>query len=278
LVDLSKLAHQLGIKVILTGLMGDVLNDTGADFFYDLLAQKKLGTLINKFGWDWQHNYKRAIFSLVFDGLFPFFPTSLHKYSLEIRAKQQTIKLSNKIPSYVKSSWKDDIISADQKIILTQLQDIYSPSAVRRTTLTYLYPPPVALTMAFPQPIERRHPYCDRRLVELVLSMPAELKWDSQYKGRVAAGRSHHRKALKSQLPHSIINDRVSVDFTPALNKCVNSQLVQDWLKQSSTMHIIEKGYVDGDLWQKNLENSFKLDKYLIAFLSLEFWLRFLEK
>lgn len=278
LTDLTNFAHQLGIKVLLTGLMGDALNYGSDRLFYDLFVGQKWQEFGARFNFAWQNSPQQALISLIFDGLFPFLPQSLFYSSLQFRAKKTAKGYFSRLPSYLNPQLKAQIIAVEQQIRLTKLSDIYSASAVRRTTLDYIYPPFVILTMTFPQAVERRHPYCDRRLIELVLSMPGELKWEARQIGMQGAGRFHHRQALKSKLPQSILSDRIGTEFTPALTSTVNKESIKQWLNQSSTFYLVEHGYVDGDLWQKNLEYSFQLDKYMVACLALESWFRLLKK
>lgn len=56
--------------------------------------------------------------------------------------------------------------------------------------------------------VEARHPFLDKRLVELCLAAPVELKYDG---GR---GRGTLRRAMKSILPDEICNRRNKVDFS----------------------------------------------------------------
>ncbi len=282
--DLNLFASQLGYRVMLTGLMGDVLNEGSGDLLYDLLAQGKLKEFCSSLGYSWDISAKTTILSLVYDGFCPFLPSSLYYSILTLRAKRQAVKLGLRLPTYVNSEFRQQIIATDKQLKLDLLSEIYDPSGVKRATLSFLYPPPTVLTMAFPFPIERRHPYCDRRLVELVLSMPPQLKWDvsnAKLKGRVSAGRFHHRRAFQDKLPASIINDRVSVEFSPAFNHSITREKINNWLKQTNNIQILDRGYVDGQLWEKHLQslqNSSIYNNYLVAFLCLESWLRSLDK
>jgi hypothetical protein len=130
--------------------------------------------------------------------------------------------------------------------------------------------------MAYPLPIERRHPYCDSRLIELVLSMPGELKWEIGQAKVTAASRWHHRRALKSKLPQSVLGDRIGTEFTPALANAVKMESIWQWLNQTKEIHLVKHGYLNQDLLQKHIENVEYPDLYLIAILALEAWFRLL--
>lgn len=277
LYHLNQYAQELGIKIILSGMMGDALNYGCDRVFYDLLIQGKYQELLSRFSFAWKNSPPQAISSLILDGLIPFLPQSLHYLSLELRSKRQAKKYLQKLPNYFNHQLKEQIFDTDKQIRLAKLPDIYAVSPVKYTTLDYLYPPFVVLTMAYPCAIERRHPYSDRRLIEFVLSMPGDLKWEAQQNIVNCASRLHHRQAMKSLLPDSVLIHQPKTEFTPALKNIMSKTMIQQWLQQSSVIHIVERGYISANLLHQYLDNYTTPDRYLIAILALEGWLRLIS-
>jgi hypothetical protein len=145
---------------------------------------------------------------------------------------------------------------------------------VVRDTLTAVFPPPPALTMPAMQAVERRHPYTDRRLIEMVLAMPPAYKWQHEERGVLRAGRFHHRRALRHIVPNTVFIGNAGVDFTPALQHNFASTTLHTWLMQHPVVHIFERGYVQPAPFLTALTQTVDLDDYVLALLSIEGWLR----
>jgi hypothetical protein len=135
----------------------------------------------------------------------------------------------------------------------------------------------VPLTMPVPQPLERRHPYADRRLIELVLAMSAEFKWDHAERAFLRASRLHHRRALAGILPDAVRVGNVGVDFSPVIARCLSPDAIRAWLGRSRNVHIFERGYAQPTRFWAEVDRCAGATGYLITLLCLEGWLRSLD-
>jgi len=138
------------------------------------------------------------------------------------------------------------------------------------------FPPLPAMTMQYPQPIERRHPYSDRRLIEMVLAMPQDLKWDREGRGGHST-RFHHRMALSDVVPDEVVRAPSEVFFDEALHGSFLPEAQRVWLEQGSAVHIFERGLVEPDSFRAALARAEQGDWYLSTLLGVEAWLRALE-
>lgn len=145
-------------------------------------------------------------------------------------------------------------------------------------TLAFTFPPMVALTAPPAYPVERRHPYTDRRLVELLLSMPQNLKWEHHKRFFLQAYRLHHRKAMKDILPNEVRIDNVGVDFSPVIKRNFQPNLMQNWLKNSSLIHTAERNYVYAESLIDALNNLETSHHHQLTILCIENWLRELNE
>jgi hypothetical protein len=131
----------------------------------------------------------------------------------------------------------------------------------------------IGVTAHFPQQIEIRHPYFDRRVVEMALSMPKEMKWDSEKRGWLAA-RLHHRQAMAGILPDQVRLCHSGVNFDSAYRAGTQSGVIRKWLDRNEVVHIFERGYVQPELFLKAVEDDPEPEQYLRVMICLEGWLR----
>lgn len=274
--ELYDMAVNNDIKVVLTGLSGDALNYGSDRLYYDLLRRGKWQEAWRRIKVESQYSVKQALSKLFLDGLLPFTPFPLLQLSLSLRALKRSYQGKEKLPNYFTPKLKQQIFIAEQKIRLESVQENQCRCSVARETLSYIYPPFVLLTMPFPQAIERRHPYGDRRLIEFVLSMPASLKWEENKRGFNVAGRFHHRQALQGIMPEMLINNNNPVEFSPVLKHSFPPQAILNWLKSSPIIYIFEQDYVIPELFLEEITTRKNSMIYLLSILSLESWFRFI--
>jgi len=276
MVRLYDIAEQAGCRVVLTGHMGDALNDGCDRVYFDLLRRKCLREALRRFRIDWNRSRQHAIGGLLFHGLVPMIaPWPLLRFGLLARARLG--RMVSKLPEYFPSSLQKRIREVDKAVRMRRARFTFVRCPALRRALEIVFPAMVSLTMPFPQPIERRHPYYDRRLVEMVLSMPQELKWEHEQRGTLRAGRFHHRKAMVGILPDEVRVANTGVDFAPVIRHCLSPAVMRDWLKRSPVVHIFERGYVLPDLFLDEIAKSTTPHLYLMTMLSVEGWLRALE-
>jgi asparagine synthase (glutamine-hydrolysing) len=272
IVHLYDLAEQAGCRVVLTGHMGDALNDGCERVYFDLLQRGRYRETLRRFQIDWKRSRKKALRGLLFDGLVPIAPLPLLRAGL--LAWERRKGMVCELPEYFTLSLHKRIREVDEAIRMQREKQTRVSSPAVRWTLRTCFPPMIVQTMPFPQPLERRHPYTDRRLVERVLSMPQELKWEHEERGSLRAGRFHHRKAMVGILPDEVRIGNIGVDFSPAIRLCLSPAAMRDWLKRDSVVHIFERGYVLPDMFLDELASSTKPNGYLMTMLSVEGWLR----
>lgn len=122
-----------------------------------------------------------------------------------------------------------------------------------------------------PEPIERRFPFLDRRLVEFCLSLPI-----SQF-AHGQETRSLHRRALRGLLPPEIVNRRTKVSPAEGLLR----DFAAHWPELSAIFPrplCCELGFVDEKALQATMtevrSGLGQKAAHLLRVISLEFWLR----
>jgi hypothetical protein len=132
--------------------------------------------------------------------------------------------------------------------------------------------------MQFPQPIETRHPYFDRRLVEMVMAMPQNMKLYHEETVHRLNVRFHHRQALAGIMPDEVRLGNGCVDFMPVFKRSFVPKDVRYWLMKNPVVHIFERGYVIPDQFMKAVNGSEYPPVYLSGMICLEGWLRALDE
>ena len=266
--------EQAGCRVVLTGYNGDGVNDGAPHVYYDLFRRKKWQEAKRRFVYEWGLSPKNGLTGLFFHGIFPFFPNFILRNGLMFRERRR--ETFNGLPAYMPTNIQKQVIEVDHAVRLKQLEKNMVRCPISRKVLLNLFPPTVSVTMPFPQPIEQRHPYSDRRLVELVLKMPASYKWEENVRGFYHAGRWHHRLAMKDILPNVVRQGNEGVNFNPVINHNFNQIIRKSWFLEHPVKHIFEKKYVHPDLFLNELDEMTDLT-YLQAMLGLEAWFRMFE-
>ena len=269
---LSSLAVQNGCQVLLTGDQGDALNSGSALVFFDLFRRGRWREAVRRFATDWRCSWSTALLRVGLYGLAPFAPSLMLQAGLGLweRGKQTF----HALPTYLSPATRERIVEVDGALRLWRTHSTPGRCPVTRGTLATLMPPMALLTTAIPQPVERRHPYTDRRLIELVLGMPAEFKWERGQPSFLAACRFHHRRALTGILPDAVRLNNVGVDFTPAIKHSLSPQTLRCWFGQRPSLHIVERGYIEAKSFWEYLEHGAEPQGYLATLLCLEGWLR----
>ncbi len=274
LFDFYQKIETTGCQVVLSGHLGDALNYGSDAVYFDLL---KRGCFTQT--WKWfqtiaKFSPKQALKQLFLDGLVPMMPLGLLQARLLMREKKRSQNAINNLPDYFTSDLRAKIIEKDREIRIKRIEDNQIRCPVVRSTLERISPPFVTLTTPIPQPIERRHPYTDRRLIELVLAMPKELLWEKEKQGILNAGRFHHRQIMEKILPKEIIVNNIGVYFDPVVKHCMTPKLMGDWLSRSKNTEIFERGYVIPKNFCQEIEKTtHPFQNYIMIMLTLEGWL-----
>ena len=264
-------ALEAGCRVVLTGQMGDALNDGNQRVYFDLLRRGRLLPMLHWMQIDWSRSWKQALARPLLDGLMPLLPMPLLRAGIALNEFRQGAP-GPALPDYFPRERQKAIITEDQAIRMYRASqsNIHCPAV--RKTLQDVFPTVAPINEPAPRPLELRHPYMDRRLIELVLSMPQDMKWEHEYQGCLRAGRLHHRRALDGILPNTVRLGNIGVDFGPVIQHNLANMARRDWLMHASTVHIFERGYV---LPERFLAAFNKPDdEYITTMLCVEAWLR----
>ena len=274
-----QIVNDAGCRVVLTGDVGDALNVGSDRVYFDLLRRRDWRDFLRWFGNDWERGKVRACRRLFLHGMLPLMlPLPLFQLVLLIRESLHQA-VGHELPAYVPVGLAKRIRDKDRAVRLEQAKPFLVRSPSVRSTIRRVLPPQVPVTAKFPVPIEIRYPYLDRRLFEMVLSMPQELKWDCNQRGNRQAGRLHHREALATILPDEVRLGNLGVDFGSAIRKSNPSTALRQWLLDETRVQLFEHGYVVPKLFLTAIDDYEKgLNpeglSYLLAFFCLEGWLR----
>jgi len=269
---LYDMAVQAGCQVVLTGYMGDSLNNGCDQVYFDLLRRRRFGEALRRLRIDWSRSRKNTIRNFLLHGMAPYIPLPLFQAALAIQERRKG--MLSELPDYMPAHVRQRIREVDEAIRLHQVRQLRVRCPAARDTLDGLIPPMVAVTRTYPQPLERRHPYTDRRLVELVLAMPQDMKWEHEQDDYFLSTRLHHRKAMEGILPDELRIGNIGVDFSPVFRYNLSSAAIHDWLTHSSVVHIFERGYVVPKLFLAAIERSTEPEGDLMTMLCVEGWLR----
>lgn len=271
---LYDVAQQQGCRVVLTGQMGDSLNEGMRGVYFDLLRRGLWSEARRRLRLDWRRFGWRAGALLGYYGLLPWLPLPLLRASLLAVDRWQGPPCA--LPAFLTPWLRDQVTAIDRVGRSKRIRQLGVRCPAARYTLDQCVTlqPMVALTMNYGQPIERRHPYTDRRLLELVLAMPQHLKWEHEHADLHSAGRWHHRRALAGILPDQVRLGNLGVDFAPVVQRGFRSAAMLRWLLDSPVVHIFEREYVQRERFVHELTTSQSVQSYTMVMLCIEGWLR----
>lgn len=263
---------QADCNVVLTGLMGDSVNEGCERVYYDLLRRKQFREVLRRLGLSWQRDSRRAAGALLYYGLMPFAPWAVLRPALvwqELRRGMYT-----DLPAFIAASLQQRIATRDRSLRVRKVQRLGERSPAVRYTLEEIMTPMIASTLPSEYPLEFRHPFYDRRLVELVLAMPQEEKWNhdgAMYKERE---RWHHRRAMQGILPEAVLNQPSGMDFAAAVKHGLAAEHILPWLDAAPRLEIAERGYVEARAFRQAVIEPGRYYSYMGALLVTEAWLR----
>lgn len=269
---LEQLAAQLGCRVVLTGQMGDSVNRGSGLLYFGLLRRGDLRELWRRLRIDWRRSRRGTAVGLLLHGLLPLGPLPLLR--LGLLAQEHRRGMYTALPAFLSDDLRDRIREMDYAIRMRRAGQVQARCPAVRSTLAELSPPMVACTMPSSFPLDYRHPYSDRRLVELVLAMRQELKREREEPNGWRASRLHHRQAMEGILPEAVRVANPGVDFTPAIRGNLPPATMREWLLSESTIHIFERGYVLADRFFEALARPAAGHHYVSTMLCVEAWLR----
>lgn len=274
---LYAMAEQVGCRVILNGRYGNELNNGDYVIFYDLLRRGRLPEVLRRLNRDRRIYGKHAFRTFLIEGLLPLLaPMSLLKKALIGRERRRTPAWQ--VPDFIPALFRRQILDKDEAIRIKRIEDTSVRCPYIRNALNGMFPPKLGVTLQFQQPVETRYPFIDRRLVEMVLAMPQDMKCEHEQPVPRLAVRLHHRQALAGILPDEVRLGNQGVVFTSAVKQSYQPATARTWLLSQPAIHIFERGYATPDSFMAELDKFEHPTGYLAAMICLEGWFRALEE
>ena len=272
--QLYDMAEQAGCRTMLTGQSGDILNFGGYRIHYDLLRRRRFRDLLRLFRIDRRRYGRWALRAQLGFGLFPLL-APMPLLNAVLIAKERRKGARKEVPSYIPDTLRARILEMDEAIRIQRIEQNRVRCPVVRNTVNSMFPPKLGFSLQYAQPIETRHPYMDRRLIEMVLSMPQDMRWNHEEADPSRAIRHHHRQALAGILPDEVRLNNRKAAFTKVVTQNFTPAVVRQWLMDSPAVHIFERGYVNPDQFMEVVDKfEDPTAGYLSGMICLEGWLR----
>lgn len=269
--QLYALAVECGHRVLLSGEMGDALNDGYPWFYVDLLQRRKFAALGQQLQIHWRRSRRQTVRELAHHLWLWLMPLWAVRRGVQWSERRRLIETP--MAELLTPAFQQAVVAHEQHYRQTQAQTLPARSPAMRELLTTFLPPMPYLGAPLGQPLERWHPYTDRRLFEFSLRLPPELKWEAAQSNYFLAARQHHRCALADLLPPAILVDNTGVDFGPVLAQSMTPARVHAWM-QNDRVQVVEQGYVEASALAQLLQQKSPLPGDFRAILCFEAWLR----
>jgi asparagine synthase (glutamine-hydrolysing) len=254
-------AREEGIRVLLTGAVGDALYTPGVEWLSDLVLHGRLKEAVyqlklniqNK-GWKktWEQGYIKIALRRFVESFLPF--------------TNRLVFNPGSMPWL--SALSEKLLSGSEKKPLSRRLQRYS----LLLSLEYASGCSREVFTTSRHAVELRHPYRDRRLLEYVLRLPAyQLYFDSRYKHIL-------RVAMEGILPEAIRTRILPTSWRPLLNRGLEREfpLLDDRFRNPDPCWL---PFIDADwlehCWDSNVLSSLSDDKVLQIFwlcISFEAW------
>ncbi|MBT5875714.1 MAG: hypothetical protein HOH43_19980 [Candidatus Latescibacteria bacterium] len=275
---LYDIAEEAGCRSVLTGRYGNEVNNGNYLVYYDLMRRFRVGEALRRFKVDRARYGRRAWRSFLKYGLLPLAAPMSWINSGVLSQKRRAAAILD-LPSYITSSVQRRIQDMDHVILAEEINGNQLRSSPLRETVAGLTSPNLTVLTQYAQPVEPRHPYLDRRLIQASLSMPQDMKWNHDESDPHLANRSHHRKALRGILPERVRVKNRGVEFSSAIEDSVCPETVRRWFTEAPVVHIFERGYVVPKTFYDSLQrtDNYMSTMYLSFIICLEGWLRAME-
>jgi asparagine synthase (glutamine-hydrolysing) len=270
--QLYAMAAQSGHRVLLSGEMGDALNDGYPWFYLDLLQRGQWRAVRQQLRQHWRNARQQTLYKFGFHLLLWLTPLSLLRRGLAQYERYRSVEIP--LAELLTSDFHQNVVERDQEIRQTHSRQLPVKSPALRELLDAFRPPMPYLGAPLGQPLERWHPYADRRLLEFSLRLPPELKWEEQQSSYFLAARKHHRRALAGIVPDIVFADNLGVDFGPVLERSMKQRNLQEWVRQNQSVQVIERGYVNAAAFARMLDPRSNTPGEFRVVLCLEAWLR----
>lgn len=268
---LCRVMQQTGARVLLTGVGGDQVLGSSYDpypLLADLLVQRKPQALVRELRL-WSRTLSKPCWSLFWGKtVVPVLPQALQPW-----CRPDVMK---KVPSWFNPAFVARTKVREQKLPPTDPFGFHLPSDIDRS-ISYLS------VVKSVSPCYRReltcldssHPFMDRRLIEFMQAIPFE-----QFL-RPGENRSLMRRALRDVLPEKIARRKTKGNPSEGLARAMARE-VSTMRALFTDARVCAYGFMDSEPLLAAVERAKNgLEPYsgaLLLTISLEFWLRTLER
>jgi asparagine synthase (glutamine-hydrolysing) len=275
-------ACETGVRVILSGRLGDAVMANFVDASTDLAAPLLDGSIMSflRLTHDWSVTSHRPMIHVLWNVALAFVPPSLfarHAYTSALMRSfgSQDPRRADLVDACSISPDLADAVKSDYESY-PKAATMFGNRAKRRT-LTALYSYSLRRSLCSPtghHPIVCSYPYSHRPLVQFVLAVPSHVLFEP---GR---SRALMRRAFEGFVPRRIMNRRGKGYAAPMVARAFQP-IASDLLRHVDHLKIVESGYVDRDRIRSRLTECVNGHAHLgnlPACGALERWLQVRER
>lgn len=281
-------ASRAGIRVLLTGLRGDLCAGASPMVFDSLLRQGKL-----REAWRRLDAYRTISWyslrrTLVLDCVAPMLPLEAQR-ALRAAAVRRELdrNAAQLVPAWFSEAMRADLVSRHTALSLARERERRFDSPARDQQHRLLYRPVIGNRYASPWSVDLWDPYADRRLHEFVLSVPPELHFGTLRAGdhHYAAEKQLARKAVRGVVPEAIRTRTAPTIFDGAIADALggDSRRAAEAFRPPARSRLAERGLIEPHAFWTFVEGLGPRSRgadlcYVQALFGLESWLRALEQ
>ncbi|MGH2490782.1 MAG: asparagine synthase-related protein, partial [Candidatus Limnocylindria bacterium] len=280
-------ASRAGMRVLLTGLRGDLCAGGSPLVFDSLLRHGKLTEAWRRFVAYRTYSRDSLRRDVLLGCVAPLLPLNAQR-ALRVRAVSR--ELARNI-SYVVPAWFPEAVRADlgrrhAALSLARERGRRFGSPARDDQYRFLYQPVLANRYPTPWSVDWWDPYADRRLHEFVLAIPPELHFSILRRGQdhYGAEKQLARKAVRGIVPESIRTRTSPTLFDGALADALgaDSPRTAQVFRPPARSRLADRGIIEPRVFWTFLDGLGRRPNpkdlcYVQALFGLESWLRVLD-
>jgi asparagine synthase (glutamine-hydrolysing) len=266
-------AQQKGIRIMLDGVGGDDLLAVDFDHLTDLLFSGNIRKLITQFHHDANYFSGSPLTLFIEFCIRPLIPRYI---KIVLRPIFRYLRKKG-FPPLVNSAFlKKTVTNEEMKTVVHTIQFPTCSQQHIYRLLFFGWNATVALDMMekFTSgfSIERRCPFFDRRIMECLLAVPEEQRWDREWPKAIL------RQSMREILPQSVRHRKTKAEFSPIIDQEFKHRQVSKLNRILKTSFLRELGVIDIVQLERLLENyqcgmvSDGMNWVLTTFLWLELW------
>jgi asparagine synthase (glutamine-hydrolysing) len=277
-------ASRAGVRVLLTGDLGDSLMRGSPLVFDSLLRQGRLLEFWRRF-WAYRARAREPLRSTVaLHCLAPLLPLGVQKRLMSAFAAREYWRNRKwLIPTWMPEPLRDELGQRHLQLVLRDERLRRFSNETRHRESLVISPPDRAID-PFGWPVEVWRPFTDRRLQMFLLAVPPEQKFAPDGASPYVQVKQLARRGFRGILPESIRTRTRPTAFNAAL--C--DEMRRQWPRYTECFgpaarpQIVERGYVDQASFWLELERYRDREHvpnpmYLFSLIALEVWLRAMQ-